>query len=115
MWNGFFAVLTAVGWVLPFLVSLYAVRIAHRISALPEQERRFYALQLESLKSSHAEMQATLDQACDQIKMMNVRAKIGHGTRSKKATDEPDPTTHPDEWRHWMTRKLNRQKAGLME
>jgi hypothetical protein len=65
------------------------------------------------LESSHEDLRETLDLLADQVKMMNVRSKITHGTRSKKTTDEPDPKSDPDGWRQWMNRKINRQKAGL--
>jgi len=115
MWNDFLPVSIAAGYLLLFLGVLYAVRVARRALALPGAATRSYESRLESLQSSHAEMRDQLDFLADQIKMMNVRSKITHATRKTKATDEPDPIKDPDSWRQWMTRKLNRQKAGLME
>jgi len=109
---GFLFAATAILWVLQFLASVYVVRRAQALSALPDQLQRSYDSRMRLLAESHEEMRETVDRLADQVKMMNVRAKITHGTRSKKG-DEPDPQTDPDGWRQWMNRKINRQKAGL--
>lgn len=110
---GFLFAATAIMWVLQFLASVYVVKRARALQALPDRLRASYDSRMRLLAESHEEMRETVDRLADQVKMMNVRAKITHGTRSKKATDEPDATTDPDAWRQWMNRKLNRQKAGL--
>lgn len=111
--NGFSFVLIACMWALPFLVSLYAVKLARAAWALPAQAKDSTDSRLRLLAESHEEMREVVDRLADQVKMANVRAKLTHGTRKAKADEEPNATTDPDAWRQWMNRKLNRQKAGL--
>lgn len=111
--NGFWFALSAILWVLPFLASLYAVRLARAALSLPEAQQRSVDSRMRLLAESHEEMREVVDSLANQVKMANVRSKLTHGTRKAKGDEEPNATTDPDAWRQWMNRKLNRQKAGL--
>lgn len=112
MWTTVFYALTATASVLCLIGSIYVVRRATAAQASLLKRLRSCESQNELLRISIEEMQHTVTEIANRVKMQTVRRAANHAGGS---SGEPDPYRDPDGWRSMMSRKIALAKTGMKQ
>lgn len=99
----FFASIVSVAALLISGVAAYLARAAIRASESRLAVPRSLDSRTQSLEQSVAELQSTLEELANRVKMMKVRNAVRH-VPDRDA--EPDPYRDPNGWRERMNKRL---------
>lgn len=113
MWTNVFSASAAILSAIFAVVSVLSARSAALERASLRRRMHFAESQLASLSTSQGEHLQTLEALANRVKMQRVRTVIAHPGRDAAARSDPDPYTHPDEWRKMMGKRLAEAKTGV--
>lgn len=111
MWHDFSSALSAIFSVLALILALFAARGASPGWGSQRRKLRSLDSRIESCEESCQSLTEELLRVANSQKMQRVRAATTHATGNSRLNGEPDPATHPNEWRDWKNKQL---KTGVV-
>ena len=104
--NGFAFALSAAAFILATLALFLAARAATVAYACQQKGGGISPSQLQSLRNSVQEVEASVAELATSVRMMKTR-RAGRMPDGKEASPNPDPYTNPDAWRAMMNATLS--------